>query len=158
VARVRILAVLVLAAAVPATAQTFGFSLGSAPPVCLAIGNATWRLARSGADVTVRIDPAVATSNVRIKLVETADEADFIFVDDGATPACHGGSTIKSVKIDPAAAAPDLTLAFASASAPADYRIYVRSRWLAPEAVAALFAAAHMPARTLAGRAPDRSN
>jgi hypothetical protein len=147
-----------LAAAVPATAQTFGFSLGSAAPVCLAIGNATWRLARGSADVTVRIDPAAATSDVRIKLLETADEADFIFVDDGATPACHGASAIKSVKIDPAAAAPDLTVAFASAAAPADYRIYVRSRWLAPEAVAALFAAAHMPARTLAGRAADRSN
>jgi hypothetical protein len=147
-----------LAAAVPATAQTFGFSLGSAPPVCLAIGNATWRLARSGADVTVRIDPAAATSDVRIKLVETADEADFIFVDDGAPPSCQAASATKSVKIDPAATAPDLTIGFTSASAPADYRVYVRSRWLAPEAVAALFAAAHMPVRILAGRAPDRSN
>ena len=147
-----------LAAAVPATAQTFGFSLRSAPPMCLAIGNATWRLARSGADLTVRIDPAAATSDVRIRLVETADEADFIFVDDGAPPSCRGASAIKSVTIDPAAAAPDLTIGFASDSAPADYRIYARSRWLAPEAVAALFAAAHMPMRILAGRTPDRSN
>jgi hypothetical protein len=147
-----------LAAAVPATAQSFGFSLGSAPPVCLAIGNATWRLARSGADVTVRIDPAAATSDVRIKLVETADEADFVFVDDGAPPACQGAAATRSVKIDPAARAPDLTVGFASGSAPADYRIYARSRWLAPEAVAALFAAAHMPMRILAGRVPGRSN
>lgn len=144
-----------LAAAVPATAQTFGFSLGSAPPVCLEIGNATWRLARSGADVTVRIDPAAATSDIRIKLVETADEADFVFVDDGAPPTCPRGSAIKSVRIDPAAV-PDLVVGLARDDSPADYRVYARSRWLAPEATAALFAAAHMPARILAGRVADR--
>ena len=47
---------------------------------------------------------------------------------------------------------------FASAATPADYRIYVRSRWLSPEAAAALFAAAHAPARKLAGRLAIRSN
>jgi len=153
-----ILAVLMLAAAVPATAQTFGFSLGSAPPVCLEIGNATWRITRGGADVKVRSDPAAAIPDVRIKLVETADEADFIFVDDGAPATCHDASAIKSVKIDPAASAPDLTVGFASTAAPADYRIYVRSRWLAPEAAAVLFAAAQRPPRVLAGRVQDRSN
>jgi len=34
---------------------------------------------------------------------------------------------------------------------PADYRIFVRSHFLAPETAAALFAAAHIPARVLAG-------
>jgi len=34
---------------------------------------------------------------------------------------------------------------------PADYRIFVRSHFLAPETAAALFAAARIPARVLAG-------
>jgi hypothetical protein len=56
------------------------------------------------------------------------------------------------VRIDPAAIAPDLTIGFVSGPAAADYRIYVRSRSLAPEAVAALFAAAHRPVRAIAIR------
>lgn len=111
-----------------------------------------------GADLTVRIDPAEAAPDIRIQLAETADEADFVFVDDGeAQPSC-GGTRARSVKIDPTASTPDLVVAFVPATAPADYRIYVRSRWLSPEAAAALFAAAHAPARRLAGRVVDRSN
>ena len=148
-----------LAVAVPATAQTFGFSLGAAaPPACLSIGNTTYRIASETvrADVTVRIDPAAVSPDIRIQLTETADETDFVFVDDGnAPPACRHSAT-RSVRIDAAAAAPDLIVGFGAG--PATYRIYVRSRWLAPESVAGLFAAAHMPMRTLAGRTPNSSN
>jgi hypothetical protein len=62
------------------------------------------------------------------------------------------------VRLDPAATAPDLTLSFVRDTAPADYRIYVRSERLAPELVAALFAAAHAPAGKLTARTADRSN
>ena len=157
---VKVLACLMLAVAVPATAQTFGFTLGTIPQACLSLGDATYRTATSvfSADVTVRIDPAAAAPDIRIQLAETADEADFIFVDDGdAQPSC-GGTPARSVKIDPAATAPDLLVAFVPVTAPADYRIYVRSRWLRPEAAGALFAAAHAPARKLAGRTVNRSN
>ena len=156
--RFKVLAVLTLAVAVPATAQTFGFSLGAAAPACVSIGNTTYRVASETVrpDVTVRIDPAVVTPDIRIQLAESADEADFVFVDDGnAPPACRQNST-KRVRIDATASAPDLIVGFGAG--PATYRIYVRSRWLAPEIVAGLFAAAHMPMRTLAGRALDRSN
>jgi hypothetical protein len=157
--RFKVLAILMLAVAVPATAQTFGFSLGAAaPPACLSIGNTAYRVASETVrpDVTVRIDPAAATPDIRIQLTESADEADFVFVDDGnASPSCRQNST-RSVRIDAAAVAPDLTVGFGAGLA--TYRIYVRSRWLAPEIVAGLFAAAHMPMRTLAGRALDRSN
>ena len=146
-----------LAVAVPATAQTFGFSLGAAAPACLSIGNTTYRVASDAVrpDVTVRIDPAAVSPDIRIQLAESADEANFVFVDDGnAPPACRQNST-KSVRIDAAASAPNLIVGFGAGPA---FRIYVRSRWLAPEIVAGLFAAAHMPMRKLAGRAPDRSN
>src|SRR5262249_23323032 len=106
----------------------------------------TYRLAEPGvrADDTIRIDPAAAAPDIRIQMVETADEADFIFVDDGEPPSCRPGPTRnRTVRVDADAPRPDLLLGFAGASVPADYRIFVRSRAIAPEAIAALFAAAH---------------
>ena len=147
-----------LAIAVPATAHTFGFSLGgSAPRACLSIGNASYRMAAGRADVTVRIDPAAATPDIRIAFAEAADEADFVFVDDGAAPTCPRGP-LRSVRIDPAAAEPDLIVGFTTGLAPADYRIYVRSRWLEPQTAGVLLAAAHLSTRRLAGRVPYRSH
>lgn len=156
--RFRILAGLMLAAALPAAAHTFGFSPASTPQACVAIGNTTYRLARSGADVTVRIDSAIPMPGLRVTLTERPDDADFVLVDDGAPPACPATPNIKNVVIAPDAAAPDLVVGFASGAAPADYRIYVRSRWIAPEIAAVLFAAAHRPPQKLVARAADRSN
>ena len=128
--------------------EAFAFSIGAAPQACLSIGDAGYRTTTNnlGADLTVRIDPAAAAPDMRIHIAETAAEADFVFVDDGnAPPTCqHGARTIKSVKIGAAGTTPDLVVGFAT-TVPADYRIYVRSRWLSPEATAALFAAAHVP-------------
>ncbi|HKS64608.1 MAG TPA: hypothetical protein VJT13_23120 [Xanthobacteraceae bacterium] len=145
--RQRFLVLVALAIAVPATAQTFGFSV-RATAVCLAIGDTSYRLAGAGEhpDYRVRIDPAAAAPDIRVQLTETIDDADFVFIEGGGETRCHGG---KSVKIDAAAPA-DLTVGFASSAAPADYRIYVRSGSLSPEAAAALYAASHLPARRLA--------
>ena len=145
--RQRFLVLVALAIAVPATAQTFAFSV-RATAVCLAIGDASYRIADPGehADYTVRIDPAAAAPDIRVQLTETIDDADFVFIEGSGETRCHGG---KSVKIDAAAPA-DLTVGFASSAAPADFRIYVRSGSLAPEAAAALYAAARLPAPRLA--------
>lgn len=147
----RSLVLLLLAIAVPATAQTFGLSRGPAAAVCLSIGDARYRLAAAGehADVTVRIGPEAAP-DVRVALAQSIDEADFVFVEGSDAPHCSGKPSGTSVKIDPAASSPDLAVGFASASGPADYRIYVRSRVVTPEAAAALYAAAHMPPRHVA--------
>jgi fructose-specific component phosphotransferase system IIB-like protein len=158
---VKVLAVLVLAVAVSATAQTFGLSLGANSRACLSIGDASYRVSRNlpAGGLTVRLDPAAAAADVRIQLAETADDADFVFVDDGdAPPVCHRGARTKNVTLDAATASPDLVVALAGDGAAADYRIYVRSRWLTPEAVAAMFAASHAPARRLASRLADHSN
>ncbi len=150
-----ILAGLTLAAALPVAAHTFGLVPGSAPQACLAIGNTTYRLARGDADLAVRIDSSAAAPGLRIKFLETPEEADFVLVDDDdASPAC-ATSRVKEVSIAPAGGAPALVVAFTSGSAPADYRIYVRSRWITPETAAALFAAAHMPLRRVADRIRD---
>lgn len=151
----KILVLLLVALALPAAAQTFGFSAQSSQG-CLSIGNASYRVATGmlGADLTVRIDTAAAAPDIRIALAETADEADFVFVDDGnAPPACAANAP--AVRIDAAAAQPNLVVGLAHDGGRADYRIYVRSRWLSSEAAAALFAAAHAPQR-LAGRVAHR--
>jgi len=153
---IRILAGLTLAAALPVAAHTFGLMPGTAPPACLTIGGTTYRLGGGGADVAVRIDPSAAAPGLRINLAETPEEADFVLVDDGAAPNCRTAANVKDVSI--AAGTPaDLTVRLADGTAPADYRIYVRSRWITPETAAALFAAAHRPPPRLAGR-HDRSN
>ena len=83
-----------------------------------------------------------------IRLAESADMADFVFVDDGDAPAqCpRGGSATKRVRTDAAGPAADLVVGFAPSAMPADYRIFVHSRLLSTEAAAALLAAAHVPA------------
>jgi hypothetical protein len=148
--------------AVPATAHTFGFSIGASVPACLAIGDTNYRIAAPGErpDYTVRIDPDAAAPDVRIQLTGSIDEADFVVIADGdAAPRCpRGVSGSKSVKLDTAAPAPDLVLGLASASTPADFRIYVRGQSLAPEAAAALYAAAHMRSRRVAERAANDSH
>lgn len=153
----RILAGLTLAAALPVAAHTFGMVPGTAPPACLTIGNTTYRLAGGGADVAVRIDPLAAAPGLRVTLAETPEEADFVLVDDGAAPNCRTATNVKEVSIAAGTAA-DLTVGLTEGAAPADYRIYVRSRWITPETAAALFAAAHLPRRKLAGGMRDRSN
>jgi hypothetical protein len=154
----KIAAVLLLAVAVPATAHTFGFSLGvSARAVCLSIGDTTYRVASAGAraDYTVRIDPNAPAPDVRINHATAPDEADFVLVDEGPTPAncaARGGPSMKTVRISTDADAPDLVVGLAAAAG-ADYRIYVRSERITPEAAAALFAVARKSvSRVAAGR------
>jgi len=148
----RVLLLLLLAVAIPATAQTFGLTLGlTEPPACLVLGNTSYRIAAPGtrADYTVRIDSA-ASPDIRIALSDTPDDADLVLVDDGdEAPGCGSRGAVTHVKID--AEAPDLIVGVAAGSAPADYRIYVRSRELEPVAAAALYAVSKAAPRKLAG-------
>jgi hypothetical protein len=138
-----------LALAVPATAQTFGFSIGTPAAVCLSIADVSYRIAAPGerVDHTVRIDSGDAVPDVRVALTAAVDEADFVFAEGSSTARCTGAKTVKMITAGPA----DLTIGFASTSTPADYRIYVRSPLLTAEAAAALYAAARLPVRRLAG-------
>ena len=146
--------VLVLAAfALPATAQTFDFPALSSAPACISIANARYRLTRPDewADYTVRLDPAAA-ARVRVQLTTSIDAADFVLIDDDhAATGCSAddiaADATKRIRLDPSATAPDLTIALVSDEAPADYRLYLRGSTLAPEAAAALFAAAQIKAR-----------
>jgi hypothetical protein len=128
-----------LAAAVLATAQTFGLSHGPVPQACMTIANASYQLVTGSGDLRMKMGGAAETSDVLIGLAATPDEADFVFVDDGAPPTCGARTGIRRVSIGDKA--PDLTVALTSEAASAQYRIYVRSASVTPEAAAALFVA-----------------
>ncbi len=147
----KIAILLLFAAAVPATAQTFGFSLGSASRnVCLSIDAVTYRVSDVRPDYTVRVDPNAQTPDVRVHHATTPDDADFVLVDDGTAPAaCQTRAT--TVRVSATAQTPDLVVGFAAADT-ADFRVYVRSERLSPEAAAALFAIARRPGHALADR------
>ena len=148
---------LLLVAAVPATAQTFGFSLGlSTRNVCLSIGAATYRVSANAArpDYTVRVGANEPSPDIRVHLSATPDEADFVLVDDGETARCdtRAGSATKTVTVSAAAPAPDLIVGLAAEDA-ADFRVYVRSERLSAEAAAAVFAVTRrLPGRAVVGR------
>jgi hypothetical protein len=147
--------VLVLAAiAVPATAQTFDFSAQLSATPCITIADTQYRLATGDeyADVTVRIDPAAAAPDLWLALTDTIDEADFVLIGaDAAAQRCRNDAVTRTVRIDRNAAAPDWTIGLVRGAAPADYRIYLRANAVAPEATAALYAAAQMSKRRFAG-------
>jgi hypothetical protein len=146
--------VLALAAfALPATAQTFDFPALSSAAACISVANARYRVARpdESADYTVRLDPAAAAPDVRIQLTSSIDAADFVLIEDEQTTAGCGADSAaqatRTIRIDPAATAPDLTIGLVNDDTAADYRIYLRGSALAPEAAAALFAAAQIASR-----------
>lgn len=129
----------------PAPAQTFDFIGHSSRAACITIAGARYRTAAPGerADYTIRLDPAAVAPDIRVALSGSIDTADLVLIGDDAAR-CEDGS-VRTVRIDPAAPAADLTVGFATATTPADYRIYLRETALAPETAAALFAAAQLP-------------
>lgn len=148
--RYKFVGLVLIAVAVSAAARTYGRATSPSDATgCLAIGDRSYRLANDGkADLTVRLDSAAAATSFRIGMAETSDEADLVLVDDSeAAPACS--QSAKSVRIDPNATSPDIVVGFAP-EADADFRLFVRSRWLTPESAAALFAAAKVSSRKFA--------
>ncbi|MCK9914116.1 hypothetical protein MXD81_33680 [Microbacteriaceae bacterium K1510] len=137
--RITVAAIFGLVAAVPAGAAGVYFHTPSTTTPCFAAPTGAYRIADEAADYTVRIDDAAANPSLRLQVVDDPAIADFVLVDDDA-PACPSGARLKSVRIDPEAAAPDLTVALSRA--PGDKKIYVNSARFSEQQAAALFAVA----------------
>ena len=74
-----------------------------------------------------------------MQIVDDPAAADFVLVDDGdASEACKAATAINSIRLDPAAAHPDLTVALSRTDAA--YKIYVHSADYSEQDAAALFA------------------
>ena len=143
--RTHIVALMILIVAVPAAAGG-SFFVSHAKP-CFVAGNTGYRLSTAAStNYTVRIDNTAPMPSLRMQQVDDPAAADFVLVDDGeASNTCKAASAIKSVRIDPAAANADLTVALSRAEA--DTKIYVRSANFSEQDAAALFAVIWQTAR-----------
>jgi hypothetical protein len=145
--RIHAASLLVLLVAVPAATAGSYLTSSTSPSPCFSDGNAAYQISGSkSADFIVRIDNAAPSPSLSMQLVDDPATADFVLVDDATdTNACSVASTVKSIRIDPAARAPDLTLALSRK--PADYKVYVRSSTFSEQDAAALFAVIWQSAR-----------
>jgi hypothetical protein len=117
------------------------------PRPCIEAGGMSVQIATAPwhADLHVGFtdDPAAAT--VRVQIVESAEAADFVVVDDADSAeagACEAGAAVRFVAIAayPSAAQPIIYL---SPDGGADYRIFVRSRTFSAREAAALIVGAN---------------
>jgi hypothetical protein len=149
--RAHMISLMAFVIAVPAAAagSYFSSSTPDAKP-CFVAGNATYKLSATGAaDYTVRIDNAAPSPNLRLQLVDDPAAADFVMVDDGdAAQACAAGA-LTTVRIDPAAQQPDLTVTLSRTDA--DYKVFVRSANFSEQDAAALFAVIWQNSRRAGG-------
>lgn len=140
--RAHIVALIALIAAVPVAAagSYFGGGQSTSDKPCFIAGNAGYRLSDTkSANHVVRIDNAAVKPALRMQLVDDPAQADFVLVDDaGNAGSCNTASRIESIRLDPAAARPELTATLTRQ--PADYKIFVRSAHFTGEDAAALFA------------------
>lgn len=141
--RFKIISLMALAVALPAaSASAFLFTRGEKPAEkpCFAAGNAGYSLSSAAsAKHVVRVATDGAPANLRMQLVDDPAAADFVLVDEGdAADACNGVTRIESIRIDPQAREPDLTVALTQEKA--DARIYVKSARFTAQEAAALFA------------------
>ena len=142
--RIRKIAVLVAALAVPAAAHS---TFAPAPNLCIASGAETYRLAPTAAapDFRVRIEHTSERPDLRMQLVDRAELADFVIADDFSATventACRSPAPAKTVKIDAEAQSPDVVVHLAADVADPDYRVYVHSFRHSSQDAAALLAA-----------------
>jgi hypothetical protein len=144
----RMRTVLILAAACAAPAAAYSMLAAPEPPLlsnCFASGASTYRIVTNAAapDYRIRIDSAAAQPDLKMQLVDRAEHADFVLVDDlGDEPAtCKSSTPVRTVTLDGAAGKPDVTVHLSTDAKGADYRLYVRSARFSQQDAAALLAA-----------------
>ena len=111
----------------------------------------------TAADYRVSFEAGTVKPDVRIALVDRAETADFVLVDDVHAPAghaCKGATQLRTVAIAPAGRSSDLSIGLVAQDAAADYKLYVHSARFSPQDAAALFAVISKgrTRRDLAGR------
>jgi hypothetical protein len=139
--RTQLIALIALIVAMPvAGAGTYFGARSTGDKPCFIAGSAGYRLSDAkSVNHIIRIDNASAKPTLRMQLVDNPAQADFVLVDDvDDAGTCKGAAKIESIRVDPAAARPELTVAVSRA--PAEHKIFVRSSQFTDEDAAALFA------------------
>jgi len=129
--------------AVPAAAHS---TFTPKQPLCFASGAATYRIAPDAPapDYRVRIGGEASTADLRMQLVDRAELADFVLVDDfsGTEPgACKSSTRTRTVMLDPDGAAPDVTIHLSTDVAAPHFKLYVHSVRFSQQDAAALLGA-----------------
>jgi hypothetical protein len=140
--------VFILAAALAVPAAAYAMKTAPTPkqPLCFASGASTYQLVAGAPapDYRIRIDADAIGPDLRIQLVDRAENADFVLVDDfsGNEPStCKSSTPIRTVTLDAAAGTPDVTVQLSADAKGADYRLYVHSARFSQQEAAALLAA-----------------
>jgi hypothetical protein len=138
--------ILVAALAVPAAAYAMKAAPTPKQPPCFASGASTYQIVASATapDYRIRIDAQAMRPDLRMQLVDRAENADFVLVDDfsGSEPStCKSSTPIRTVTLDTTAGTPDVTVQLSADAKGADYRLYVHSARFSQQDAAALLAA-----------------
>ena len=141
--------VLILAAALAVPAAAYAMKAAPATPKqppCFASGASTYQIVTNAAapDYRIRIDAGAIRPDLRIQLVDRAESADFVLVDDfsgNESGACKSSTPIRTVTLDAATSKPDVTVHLSADAKGADYRLFVHSARFSQQDAAALLAA-----------------
>jgi hypothetical protein len=115
------------------------------PRPCIEAGGSSLQIAEAPwhADLHVTFTDYAPTATVRVQIVESAETADFVMVDDtgsGEANSCGGAPRFVAISAYPSAASPIIYL---STEGGADYRIFVRSKTFSLREAAALIVGAN---------------
>jgi hypothetical protein len=107
--------VLIFAAALAVPAAAYAMKAAPKQPLCFASGASTYQIVASATapDYRIRIDAEALRPDLRMQLVDRAENADFVLVDDfsGNEPStCKSSTPIRTVTLDTAAGTPDVTV------------------------------------------------
>jgi hypothetical protein len=136
--------ILVAAIALPAAAHSTFAPIPES--LCFASGATTYRIAHNAVapDFRIKIANTSSRADLRMQLVDRAEIADFVLVDDfsGREPAsCRSSTPIQTVTLDTGTAKPDVTVNLSADATDPDYKIYVHSVRYSQQDAAALLAA-----------------
>jgi hypothetical protein len=146
----RIQKTLILVAAVALPAAAHSTFAPTRETLCFASGATTYQIARNApsADFRIKVADASAKSDsrpdLRMRLVDSAEKADFVLVDDfsaGEPAPCRSSTPIRTVALDADTTKPDVTVTLSADAALSDYKIYVHSVRFSQQDAAALLAA-----------------
>ena len=120
-------------------------NFGSSQDLCVTAGSVTYQLApdATAPDFRVRIDNGVPNPDLRVRLVDSAELADFSLVDDVATPTrnvCATAGDLRTVKIVKPTDRSDVTINVGREAHEADFTLFVHSTRVTHFDAAALFA------------------
>lgn len=132
--------------AIPVAAHAFLSSSNLSPArqqPCFVAGAAAYRISNAGhADYRVRVARDAAHPDLRIRLVDQPETADFVLADDldDANDTSCAATAPLTIRVDAGDPVPDLTISLSDDAAAADaYRLYVRSARFSQQEAAALF-------------------